>query len=54
MRSAIKRLPKTGLVDGIPHPEIRSQLFHNVIAGRLLYRIGRNKWPETAGFGPSR
>jgi hypothetical protein len=47
MRSAMKRLPKSGRADGIPHLEIGSQLFHNGVPVRLLYLVGRNKCDET-------
>ena len=47
MRNAMNRLPQTGRADTIPHLEIGSQLFHNGVPVRLLYRMSRDKSCET-------
>ncbi len=41
------RLPETSRTDAFPHLEIGSQLFHNGVPVRLLYRIGRDRRHET-------
>jgi hypothetical protein len=46
MRNA-NRLPRTSKPEEIPHLEIGSQLFHNGVPVRLLYRISRDTSHET-------
>jgi len=47
MRNAMNRFPETSRADAMLHLEIGSQLFHNRVPVRLLYRIGRDKCHET-------
>ena len=47
MTNAINRVPETSRPEAIPHLEIGSQLFHNGVPVRLLYRIGEAKSHET-------
>ena len=47
MRNAMNRFAETSRADAMPHLEIGSQLFHNGVPVRLLYRIGRDKCHET-------
>ena len=47
MRNAITRVPENGRPQEFPHLEIGSQLFHNGVPVRLLYRTGGGKWYET-------
>jgi hypothetical protein len=47
MRHAMNRVAETSRADAIPHLEIGSQLFHNGVPVRLLYRIRTDKSDET-------
>jgi len=47
MRSGRNKVREISRADAIPHLEIGSQLFHNGVPVRLLYRIGRAKSHET-------